>query len=168
MPVGRLRKAPARFADAGAFRRLPARPIHALVVDPGASDRRRICRLGRQAADVQSKWIEAADAAAAARVVEAAEIDFVIAASQILSGGLDWLKAGGGASRPAPFVVILSEGDEPQQIQQLLDSGADCLLSRRLPQSLLEDELRGLVARSAARLGNPGCPPIPFPKGNCS
>lgn len=168
MPLGRLRKAPVRHAGAGAFRRLSARPVRALVVDAAAAGRRRICRLGRQAADVRVQWMEAADTATAARMLAAAEIDFVVADSPFLQDGLDWLKPAGNATRLTPVLVILNEDEEPQQIQQMLDAGAECLISRRLPQSMLESELRGLVARSAAKLRNPGCLPIPFPRGNCS
>jgi DNA-binding NarL/FixJ family response regulator len=149
-----------------------------LVVDRAAADRRRICEAGRQAG-IQSQWIEAADSTTAARMMESREIDFVVADSLILGDSLAWLRRGMAAtSHPAnalfrrnvrgPVVVILSDDQQPLRIQQMLDAGADCLLSKRLPQSLLESELRELVAQSAKRLADPVQSPITFPNGSHS
>ena len=162
--LGQRRKAHS-FRGAENLRRQSARPVRALVVDPEAADRRRICRVGRQAAGVASQWFEASDPASAVQLLESSEVDFVVADSQMLGDSLDWLKPGNAAAGRAPLVVVLTEDEEPQRIQQMLDAGAECLLSKRLPQSILESELRQLVAQSARRLDHPGHPPITFPKG---
>jgi DNA-binding NarL/FixJ family response regulator len=94
------------------------------------------------------------------------EIDFVVADSLLVEENLDWLRDA--ASRRGPLVVILGDEQQPLRIQQLLDAGADCLLSRRLPQSILESELRELVALTAKRLADPVQRFVAFPNGSRS
>jgi DNA-binding NarL/FixJ family response regulator len=136
-----------------------------LVVDRAAAGRRRICEAGRQAG-IQSQWIEAPDPTAAAQMMASSEIDFVVADALILGDSLDWLRAAAG--QRGPLVVILGDDQQPLRIQQLLDAGADWLLSRRLPQSILESELRELVALTAKRLADPVQRFVAFPNGSRS
>lgn len=96
------------------------------------------------------------------------EIDFVVADSLLVDESLDWFKGGSAAGRRGPLVVILSDDQQPLRIQQMLDAGADCLLSRRLPQSILKSELRELVALSAKKLANPVQRFVAFPNGSRS
>jgi DNA-binding NarL/FixJ family response regulator len=123
-----------------------------LVVDQAAGGRKRVCSAGRRAS-AESQWIECADAETASRQLAFSEIDLVVADSQSfrhsLQGWTDGATARSG--RPAPLVVVLSD-DEPRGIQQLLDAGAACCLPKRLPQRILENELRQLVAQTRRKV----------------
>jgi AmiR/NasT family two-component response regulator len=123
------------------------RPIAVLVVDRAAVGRERVCRAGRQAA-AGSQWIEAADVETASRLLSCSEIDLVVADSHSIRNSLrPWTDGAAAADgRPAPPIVVL--GDEaPEGMQWLLDAGAECCLPKRLPQRILERELRQLVAQ---------------------
>jgi DNA-binding NarL/FixJ family response regulator len=127
-----------------------------LVVDQAAAARQRVWHAIRRADQDECHWFEAADADTARRTLALSEIDLVVVDSynfrHSLHGWTDSATAGRG--RPAPLIVVLSNNDEPQGIQQILDAGAECCLSQHLPQHILEGELRRLVAqvRRKARL----------------
>lgn len=146
IPLDRLRKSYARQQGGGTSRRGPLRPIAVLVVDRAAVGRERVCRAGRQTAG--SQWIEAADVETASRLLMRSEIDLVVADCYSIRYSLrpwtDGAAAAGG--RPAPPVVVLSD-EAPEGMQWLLDAGAECCLPKRLPQRILERELRQLVAQ---------------------
>lgn len=77
------------------------------------------------------------------------EFDLVVTDSQSIPHSLHgWTDTAVGNGRPAPLVVVLSEDNEPQGIQQMLDAGAECCLHKHLPQRILESELGRLVAQT--------------------
>jgi DNA-binding NarL/FixJ family response regulator len=102
-----------------------------------------VCRAGERAAGGGSKWLGAPDAVTAARLLASSPIDIVVADSHSVRSDLQGLTGGAGGS--ASWIVVLTEGDAPERIQQMLDAGADCCLPKRLPQPILEGELRRLV-----------------------
>jgi DNA-binding NarL/FixJ family response regulator len=145
MPVGRLRKSSVGRGGEETSRELSARPLRVLVIGGASLERRRICLAGCRAAVGLCEWIEAADAAAASRMLAGSEFDLVLGGSD----SLPWHAVS--AARPAPVVVAISEDNEPQAIQQMLDAGAECCLPKHLPQRILESELRRLVAQTRLR-----------------
>jgi DNA-binding NarL/FixJ family response regulator len=168
MPVGRLLSPRARRARRVGFRPFAARPVRVLVVEPAAENRERICRLGRQACGTRCEWIEATNLRAAVQMLAANAPDLVIANSRLFEESFDWLKAAAPSSEQTAFVAILGSDEDPQQIQNVLDAGVECLLSPDMPEAILETELRGLVLWAKRRLANPDSHPIVFPKGNYS
>ncbi len=140
-----------------------SRPIAGLVVDPSPATRERLCRAARQADRDGCQWFEAADAETARRTLASTEIHLVLADSRCFWHTFPGWAASAGTGRPAPLVVVLSGEDEPYGIQQLLDAGAECCLPKRLPSSLLENELRRLVeqARRKGLLPLPDRPAVP-------
>jgi len=154
MPLDRLGKPDARQSGDEASRRSSSRPIRVLVVDQGATARRRVCLAGRRAAG-QSQWFEAADADAASRTLAFSAIDLVLADFHTIRHNLHRLTQGAAADpcEPAPLVVVISEDNEPQGIQQMLDAGAECCLPKHLPQRILESELCRIVAQTRRKAG---------------
>jgi DNA-binding NarL/FixJ family response regulator len=75
------------------------------------------------------------------------ETEIVVVDSHSIHGDLPGLAAAGAkhAGRPAPLLVVLSDADEPDQIQRILDAGAHCYLPKRLPRRFLERELGRLL-----------------------
>ena len=120
------------------------RPVRGLVVGKAGRDHELVCRAGKRAAGAGSEWLAAPDAAAAARLLASSEIDIVVADSRSVGSSLRGLT--GGPRGKAWCIVVLSTGDDPELVQQMLDAGADCCLPKRLPQRLLEDSLRRLLA----------------------
>jgi DNA-binding NarL/FixJ family response regulator len=150
--LGRVRSQPGEEA----CRPSASRPIAALVIDPSADARERLCRAGRQAAGDNCRWFEAADAEAARRTLASTEIQLVLADAGGFRPGFPAAAAGvhpvvGYRTEPRrtePLLVVLSTDDEPQGIQQMLDAGAECCLPKYLPQPILESELRRLVGQA--------------------
>jgi DNA-binding NarL/FixJ family response regulator len=116
-----------------------------LVVGRSSIERRRICLAGRGAAAGPCEWIEAASAEAAAGMLADSEFEIVVGSRD----NLPWQAMGAG--NRSPLVVAISEDNEPQAIQQMLDAGAECCLPKQVPQRILESELRRLVAQTRLR-----------------
>jgi DNA-binding NarL/FixJ family response regulator len=121
-----------------------------LVVHHATNTRERVCLAGRRAAGDRSHWFEAADADAASWTLAFSEIDLVLADTHSFQHGVQgWMDCAAAAcSKPAPLVVVLSDDSGPHEIQQMLDAGAECCLPKHLPQGILENELRWLVAQA--------------------
>ena len=147
MPLDRLGRFHTGQPGEETFQR-PA--IAALVIDPAADARQRLCRAGHQAAGDACRWFEAADAEAARRTLASTEIHLVLADSRSFEPDFPRRTdaVATGWRRPTPLVVALSGDDEPQGIQQMLDAGAECWLPKDLPQPILESELRRLVGQA--------------------
>lgn len=147
--------------DAGDPRK--SQPFRALVVDRTAAARRLVCRLGEQAAGRDSHWLEASDADTASGMLAEDSIDLVVADFNSIRGGdIGMLtSAPGGRTQAPPIVVVLNEDDEPRQIQQMLDAGAECCMPKNLPPPILARELHRLVAELTA-----SSRPSSFPKGS--
>ena len=152
MPLNRLPTLGPRAGEWGPAPR-PERPIRGLVVEKAAKDREFVCRAGQCAAGEESEWVGAVDAVTAARLLASSEIDIVVADSHSIPCDLQGLTAGSGDT--APLIVVISEGDEPERIEQMLDAGADCCLPKRLPRRMLEGELRRLVAGVRSKHSDP-------------
>lgn len=82
-------------------------------------------------------------------MVACAPIHLVVAESGSMRRNVrGWLDdAAAAAGGPAPVLAVLGN-DEPLQIQQFLDAGADCCLPKHPPQRVLEIELRRLVTQT--------------------
>lgn len=102
-------------------------------------------------------------------MLDSIEFDLVVAHAEAACDGLEWAKPSKPAAGwPTPVIAIVTGDEEPGRIQQMLDAGAELLLSTHLPEPILKRELYALAAQSSRRFEDRGAPPIAFPEGTCS
>jgi DNA-binding NarL/FixJ family response regulator len=112
------------------------------VVDRAAPIRQLVMHASGSSARCAPLWFEASELRAAVQLLASFDFDIVIVDPRTVDGHIEAFTVFAGCpKRPSPYVVVISEEDDPQRIQDMLSSGVECHLSKRLPAAVLQDEM---------------------------